>query len=79
MVSSVDIFYLCLGFGFVVLTGFASYALYQAAITIKKFQQIVDNVAETTQDITDLKNNIKRGVLKFVLDIVSKKFKGGDN
>lgn len=78
MVSSVDVFYFSLSIGFLVLVSFASYAMYQAAVTMKIIQRIAENIAETTQDINDLKNTIKNGILKFVFNLLSKKLKGGD-
>lgn len=75
MVSQDFLFY-SLGLGFLVLVGFLSYAAYSLAQSLKTLTLVLKNAEDISNDIGELKNGIKFGLLN-LLHIFFKK-KGGE-
>lgn len=79
--SSLDFLYYALGGGFLVLVGFLSVTLYHLIKLIKSTKSVVDDIEDTTNDVSMIKNSVKSG-LASILDIVIdslKKRGGGKN
>ena len=75
MVSG-DLLNYSLGGGFLIIVGFASYALYNLSQTLKESTSILTKVDDITKDVESLKDVIKNGII-YLMSIFSKK-KGGD-
>jgi hypothetical protein len=71
-VISQNFFYYSLGFGFLVLVGFLSYAAFNLSKTLKELTLILERVDDMTKDIDDLENYIKNGIL-YLKGMFSKK------
>ncbi len=54
-----DILYLALALGFLVIVGYASYTLLQVAKTLKEIQPILEDIRSIIEDIQGLKDSAK--------------------
>ena len=55
--------YYSLAIGFIILTGFISYAMYHLAEALKSLRVLLDNIEDTAKDFNVIKNKIKLGAL----------------
>lgn len=70
--TSMDFLNYSLGLGFLILIGFASYALYNLSLTLKESTSILTKVDEITKDVNDVKNLIKHGI-SYLMSMFSNK------
>lgn len=68
--TTLDLLYICLGVGFLVLVGFLSYAAYQIGKTAKESRNVIANASNITDDVRALKDSIKAGILRPVIGIL---------
>lgn len=73
--TSLDLLYVSLAVGFLILVGFVSYAAYNLSRTLKELTSILEKVDDITKDVDELKNHIKNGIL-YLKDLLVRK--GGD-
>ena len=61
--SPQEFLYYSLAIGFIILTGFISYAMYHLAEALKSLRVLLDNIEDTAKDFNVIKNKIKLGAL----------------
>jgi hypothetical protein len=66
--------FLCysVGFGFLVLVGFLSFAAFSLSKTLRKLTSILEKVNDVAKDADDLKNYAKSGILYLINMFVKK-------
>lgn len=70
--ESINFLHYSLGIGFLLLTGFMSYAFYNLASSFKETTSILKKVDDITKDVESLKDIIKNGIL-YLLSMFSNK------
>lgn len=73
-----DFFYYAIGGGFLVLVGAITYAVIEVGRTVRAARAVVEDVAETTADLTMLREGIKKGLVKVGEKLLDKWAKGGE-
>ncbi len=61
-----EFFYFSLGFGFLILAGFLSFAAFYVGKSFKSLSQILEDTGDITRDVNMLKNGLKVGILSFL-------------
>lgn len=62
-----DFLYLSLAIGFIVFVGFISYAAYALSQTLKSLKRVLDTAGDLTEEVENVKNQIKSGMLTALL------------
>lgn len=75
--KSIDVFYYVAAAGIGVAVVIFGYLAYQITITLKSLRKILDDVGDTTGDITSVKNAIKFVIANFGSIITEKIGRGG--
>lgn len=78
MLTSLDILYLSLSLGFLVLVWFLSYTLLQVAKTMKELHPLLEDIRDIAEDIRSAKDGVKNGfnqVANIVSSIIESKTK----
>ena len=70
MLTILDLLYISLTIGFLILVGFVSYAAYQLGQTLKSIRRVANEVEGTTRDIEIIKDEIKYGLLGILRRLV---------
>lgn len=70
-----DFFYFAFGIGFLVMTGFISFAVYKLSKSLDELTSILTKVDDITTDANELKNIVKNGMI-YMKNLVFRK--GGD-
>lgn len=65
-----DFLFYSVGFGFLILVGFVSYAAYRLAESFKKFTQILQNVEGISEDISKDVDKLVTGIKSWLLNLV---------
>ncbi|KKU64150.1 MAG: hypothetical protein UX87_C0010G0024 [Candidatus Amesbacteria bacterium GW2011_GWA1_47_16] len=77
--NSADFFYYISAVAFTVMAGFVSWAAYHLVETLKELKTVLEDVKDTTHDLTMLKTGLKAGALNLIGNLLSRpKKKGGD-
>ncbi len=79
--SGADVFYIIVGFSFLMLVFFVGYTAWQLSLTLRVLRGVIDDIHDTTRDFTRVKNGLKVGALSIVmqaLNTVSRHRKGGE-
>ena len=74
-----DFFYICLGFGFMVLVLCMAYMMIQVSEILSDFKKISGSISGITTDAEMLKDGIKVAILRVVERVLIKNKKGGDD
>lgn len=61
MISTLDILYLALSLGFLILVGFLSYTLFQTAKTLREIQPLLEDIRDIADDVRQAKDGVKNG------------------
>lgn len=75
--KSVDVFYYVAAIGIAGAVVIFAFLAYQIAITLKSLRKILDDVGDTTGDITSVKNAVKYLISNFGSMISDKIGRGG--
>jgi hypothetical protein len=67
---SLDILYYSLALGFLILVGFASYALYQLAHALRAIKRTTERMGDITEDIQKTKDRVKATVVDGIVGIL---------
>ena len=68
--TSLDILYLSLSIGFLILVGVISYLVFRVSRTLGNVDTLVEDVDDTAKDIRGLKNHVKGGVFGAVSPVL---------
>lgn len=74
---SIDVFYYVAAAGIAFAVAIFAYLAYQITITLKSLRKILDDVGDTTGDITSVKNAVKYGIANFGSIVTEKIGRGG--
>lgn len=65
--QSLDVLYFSLAVGFLVLTGFVSFAAFKLGQTLKSARLLILDVKDVVKDVRAVKDSVTSGVLRLIL------------
>lgn len=71
--SALDFLYLSLAVGFLVLAFFISFAAFQLAKTLVSLRLVLEDIKDTTRDVSRLKNALKLGIFGLLATLIKKR------
>lgn len=75
--DGLDIFYLSLSIGFIVLVGTVSYAAFQLVQTLRSIKILVEDIDDTAKDVRIAKEATKLNIFRIVSMVLGLFFKKG--
>ncbi len=74
--TTLDVLYISLSLGFLVLVGFVSFTSLKLARTLDSLKLLIDDIDDAANDVKNLKNQLKAGALSatsLILGLLSRK------
>jgi hypothetical protein len=77
--TTLDLLWLVLAVGFLILVGFLSFASYQFGLTLKSLRLTVDETRKIVRDIESLESGLRLGLLGVITWFLNRLKGGGAN
>jgi len=76
--NAADYYYVSLGTVSWLILGVLAYGVWEGIKVIRRIGDVVEDVKDTTRDISMVKNSLKMGLLSMAAKFMEKKGKGGE-